>query len=167
MENIRVNRVDVDRESLWEDSIITFKNPSFNACAKLRVRFVGEAGMDAGGLRIEYCTLLSRAIFSNEAALFEGNCERYVPIYNSSAIRSNMFALAGRMISYMLVHHNIAIPCLSPAVYTYFATGDIDKAASTCCISDLPDLEIREIISQVMCFTVIMIYHQLAIKACM
>lgn len=146
--------MDVDRESLWEENIITFKNPSFNPSAKLRVRFIGEAGMDAGGLRIEYCTLLAKAMFSNEAALFEGSCDRYVPIYNSSAIQSNIFGLAGKMISYMLVHHDISIPCLSPAVYTYLATGDIDKAASTCCLLDVPDLEIREIISQVQYFTV-------------
>jgi len=99
-EFIMVNRLDVERTTLWEDSIITFKNPSFNPCAKLRVRFAGEAGMDAGGLSLEYCTLLKKALFSTEAALFEGCSDRFVPIYNSNAIQSNIYGLAGKMMSY-------------------------------------------------------------------
>lgn len=51
-----VNRMNINRETLWEDSIITFKNPKFDAWRTLRVRFAGEAGLDAGGLRIEYCS---------------------------------------------------------------------------------------------------------------
>lgn len=147
--SIAVNRVDVDRDSLWEDSIITFKNPKFNPGAKLRVRFVGEAGLDAGGLRLEYCTLLAKAICSKEAALFEGCADRCVPIYNANAIQSNIFGIAGKMISYIITHHDISIPCLSPAVYTYIATGDIEKAVGCVSLSDVPDLEIREVISQV------------------
>ena len=57
----------------------------------------GEVGLDAGGgLRMEYCSLLARAIFSREASLFEGSTDRYVPIYNSSAIQSDIFGLAGK-----------------------------------------------------------------------
>lgn len=48
----------INRETLWEDTIITFKNPKFDARGTFRVRFAGEAGLDAGGLRIEYSTLL-------------------------------------------------------------------------------------------------------------
>lgn len=44
-----VNRINVERETLWEDSIITFKSPKFDTRGTLHVRFAGEAGLDAGG----------------------------------------------------------------------------------------------------------------------
>ena len=144
-----VNRINVDRETLWEDSIITFKSPKLDTRGTLRVRFAGEAGLDAGGLRMEYCSLLAKAIFSKDASLFEGSSDRCVPIYNASAIQSDIFGLAGKMMSYMIVHHDVSFPCMSPAVYEYLVKGDLDKAARLCSVLDVPDWEIREVISKV------------------
>lgn len=144
-----VNRMNINRETLWEDTIITFKNPKFDARGTLRVRFAGEAGLDVGGLRIEYCSLLAKTIFSNDASLFKGLSDRMVPIYNASAIQSDIFGLAGKMMSYMIVHHDISFPCMSPSVYEYLATGDLDKAARLSSVLDVPDLDIPEIISKV------------------
>ncbi|XP_068727937.1 uncharacterized protein, partial [Montipora capricornis] len=143
-----VNRINVDRESLWEDSIITFKSPKFDPRGTLRVKFSGEAGLDAGGLRMEYCSLLAKAIFSSEASLFEGSSDRYVPIYNASAIQSDIFGLVGKMMSYMIFHHDVPFRCISPAVYEYLVTGDLDKAARLSSVLDVPDWEIREVISK-------------------
>ncbi|XP_068734520.1 uncharacterized protein [Montipora capricornis] len=144
-----VNRINVDRESLWEDSIITFKSPKLDPRGTLRVKFSGEAGLDAGGLRMEYCSLLAKAIFSSEASLFEGSSDRYVPIYNASAIQSDIFGLVGKMMSYMIFHHDVPFRCISPAVYEYLVTGDLDKAARLSSVLDVPDWEIREVISKV------------------
>ena len=115
----------------------------------MRVRFAGEAGLDAGGLRMEYCSLLAKAIFSREASLFEGSTDRFVPIYNTSAIQSDMFGLAGKMMSYMIVHHDVSFSCMSPAVYEYLVRGDLHKAARLSSVLDVPDWDIREIISKV------------------
>ena len=71
------------------------------------------------------------------------------PIYNASAIQSDIFGLAGKMMSYMIVHHDISFPCMSSSVYEYLATEDIDKAARLSSVLDVPDLDIREIISKV------------------
>ena len=144
-----VNRINVDRETLWEDSIITFKSPKFDTRGTLRVRFAGQARLDAGGLRMEYCSLLAKAIFSKEASLFEGSTDRFVPIYNASAIQSDIFGLAGKMMSYMIVHHDVSFSCMSPAVYEYLVTEDLDKAARLSSVLDVPDWDIREIISKV------------------
>lgn len=135
-----VNRINVDRENLWEDSIITSKSPKFDRRGTSRVKFSGEAG----GLRMEYCSLLAKAIFSSEASLFEGSSDRYVPIYNASAIQSDIFGLVGKMMSYMIFRHNVPFRCISPAVYEYLVTGDLDKAARLSSVLDVPDWEIRE-----------------------
>ena len=101
------------------------------------------------GLRMEYCLLLAKVTFSREASLFEGSTDRFVPIYNTSAIQSDIFGLAGKMMSYMIVHHDVSFSCMSPAVYEYLVTGDLDKAAWLSSVLDVPDWDIREIISKV------------------
>lgn len=52
------NRLSVHREQFWEDCVVFFKNPKFNPRYPLRIRFAGEAGLDAGGLRREFGSLL-------------------------------------------------------------------------------------------------------------
>lgn len=81
-----VNRINVDREILWEDSIIIFKSLKFDIRGILRVRFVGEVGLDVGGLRMEYCLLFVKVIFLREVFLFEGSIDRFVFIYNTLVI---------------------------------------------------------------------------------
>jgi hypothetical protein len=53
------------------------------------------------------------------------------------------------MISYIIIHHDISIQNLSPAVYKYIATGDMDQAVECVSLLDVPDLDIRETVSQV------------------
>ena len=143
------NRISVDRETFWEDCLISFKNPKFDIKSGLHVKFIGEPSIDAGGLRTEFCSLLAKAMLSSQAALFEGHSDRCVPLYNLSAIQSNLFGLVGKMMNYIIVHFDVSIPCLSPCVYTYLATGDLEKAASLCTIDDIPDLEIKGLILEV------------------
>lgn len=143
------NRISVDRETFWEDCLISFKNPKFDIKSGLRVKFIGEPGIDAVGLRTEFCSLLSKAMFSSQAALFEGHSDRCVPLYNLSAIQSNLLGLVGKVMSYIIVHFDVSTPCLSPCVYTYLAIGDLEKAASLCTIDDIPDIEIKGLILEV------------------
>ena len=49
--------------------------------------------------------------------------------------------------SYIIVHFDVSIPCLSPCAY--LATGDLEKAASLCTIDGILDLEIKGLILEV------------------
>ena len=52
--NQEIQRFSIDLQELWEDSIATtFKSPKFNETYAPRVKFQGEAGIDAGGLSRE------------------------------------------------------------------------------------------------------------------
>ena len=82
--------------------------------------------MDAGGLSREYATLLRNALFSAEAGLFEGQSNRRLPLYNGDAVLGNMFVLAGKMVSYLISHYDVGIPCLTQAAYMYICTSDIE-----------------------------------------
>lgn len=85
------NRLSVHREQFWEDCVVFFKNPKFNPRYPLRIRFAGEAGLDAGGLRPEFGSLLVSKLFSSEAMLFESSDDRKVPVYNADAVHSNLY----------------------------------------------------------------------------
>ena len=140
-------RIRVSRDDLWHESVAIFKKPSFDPTAAPYVRFEGEAGVDAGGLSNEYGSLLCQEIFSSQAHLFEGEEHRKLPIYSIDAMNSRLFQLAGKMVAYLILHLDIGIPCLSPAVYNYIVTST--ASPESCSIEDVVDLELREMIVQV------------------
>lgn len=140
------------RDEFWNESIVVFKNPQFDFTAAPRIVFAGEAGVDAGGLGREYGILLRNAIFSAKANLFEGPEDRKVPLYSIDAINSRLFQLAGKMVSYLIVHLDIGIPCLSPAAYNYIATESVSPEC--CSVDDIVDLELKDLISKVNSFTI-------------
>ena len=91
-----IQRFSIDRQELWEDSIAVFKDPKFNVKFRPKVRFLGEAGIDAGGLSREYGITLRKVLFSSKASLFEGQEKKKLAIYNVSGIQSNLFILPGK-----------------------------------------------------------------------
>ena len=80
---------------MWEDTVALFKSTGFDPTP--RVRFEDEEGIDAGGLRMEYFTLLMKAV-TNHPALLEGQENKRAITYNTSALQSNLYFFAGRMI---------------------------------------------------------------------
>lgn len=144
-----VNKIDVDRDELWQDSVATFKHPKFQIRSPPRIRFLGEAAIDGGGPSREYGTLLLQTLFSSEAKLFEGKEDRKLPIYSTEGILSNMFKLAGKMVSYLLIHLDIGIQCFPESVYQYLASGDSDTCTDLCTLDDLCDYELMELIGEV------------------
>ena len=139
-----IQRFSIDMQELWEDSIAAFKDRKFDVKFRSKVRFLGEAGIDAGGVSREYGISLRKALFSSTASLFEGQETKKLPIYNISGIQSNLFYLAGKMVAYLTIHLDIGIPLLSPAFYMYIVTGDVEKAAECSSVEDVPDFEIQE-----------------------
>jgi hypothetical protein len=144
-----VQKFNIDRQEVWEDSVAAFKNLKFNDKFRPHVRFLGEAGIDAGGLSREYGLILRKEIFSSNANLFEGQENRKLPIYNINGILSNLYYLAGKMVAYLIIHLDIGVPMLSPAFYYYLVFKDIEKASEYCSIEDVPDYETNNWIDQV------------------
>ncbi|KAK2556232.1 G2/M phase-specific E3 ubiquitin-protein ligase [Acropora cervicornis] len=137
------------REDLWRESVAIFKNPQFQETARPMVTFEGEAGIDGGGLGKEFGTLLREKMFSPEANIFEGIHGRKLPIYSMERIYSRMFQLVGKMMSYLIIHLDIHFPCFSPPIYEYIVSGSFEAASHHCCLDDICDYEIKELIGQV------------------
>ena len=74
-----IQRFNIDRQAVWEDSVAAFKNLKFNDKFRPHVRFLGEAGIDAGGLSREYGLILRKEIFSSNASLFDCSMDNHFP----------------------------------------------------------------------------------------
>ena len=142
-------RLSVDREHLFQDSVPLFKKAVFDFQSPIKVLFENEPAIDGGGPRREYFTLLLRSLVSpaNPIRLFEGAANRLLPIHNTDALRSNLFKVCGCMVAASIVNGGPGFPCLSPAVYSYLVSDScegIDIAKE-----DIADVDVREVITQV------------------
>ena len=144
-----IGRIQISRQKFWPESIANFKTPRYNVYAVPSVTFEGEAGIDAGGLGREYPCILRKAIFSQEANLFEGLEDRKLPIYSIDSIQSRLFQLVGKMVSCLIVQFDVGVSCLSVPAYQYIISGSSDIAADSCCIEDVADYELRQVIAKV------------------
>ena len=155
-----VRRIHAYRKEFWNESIVIFKHPRFDLTTAPRVSFAGEAGVDCRGLGREYGIPLQNAIFSTEANLFEGPEERKLPLYSKDGLYSRLFELAGKMVSYLIIHLDIGIPCLNLAAYNYIATASVTPEC--CSIDDVVNLELKEhIIQMIKCMIIKLQVHLL------
>ena len=64
-------------------------------------------------------------------------------------IYSRMFQLVGKMMSYLIIHLDIPFPCFSSPVYEQIVSVSFEAASRHCCLDDICDYEVRELIGQV------------------
>jgi hypothetical protein len=63
--------VNVDREDVLDGGLRAFSRPAFSASRKLDVKFVGEDGIDGGGLTRDFLRLAVRSL--QLSPIFEGD----------------------------------------------------------------------------------------------
>lgn len=95
--------------------------------------------------------LRSRLIFflygSTVTTLFEGERNHHVPSASVVLRDSNLFQMAGRMISHSFIHGGSCLNGLSLPVVILLTGGSLDSAASVLTLEDCPDLDHWETIS--------------------
>lgn len=62
--------ITVRRDHILEDSLVKLSNQGKNLKKPLRITFMGEAGVDAGGVKKEFFLLLTKELFKPEYAMF-------------------------------------------------------------------------------------------------
>ena len=85
-------------------------------------------------------------LFFQQKHAFLGQSNRRLPLYNGDAVLGNMFVLAGKMVSYLISHYDVGIPCLTQAAYMYICTSDIEVASQKCTAEDIPDPDLQDVI---------------------
>ena len=68
----------------------------FNVARGIRVKLIGESGVDGGGPRREFYRLLVEAVCST-SGLLEGSDRKKIPLHNCPALKAKKFFLLGVM----------------------------------------------------------------------
>ncbi len=68
-------KIEVHRETLIEDALNVLSNPDLNFRKEIKVKFVGEEGVDSGGVRKEFFQLIVKQIFDPAYGMFNYNEE--------------------------------------------------------------------------------------------
>lgn len=71
-------RIQVRRSHIAHDSITSIKKHQGDLKKALKVEFIGEPGIDAGGLKKEWFLLLTKALFNQENGMFYYNDESHL-----------------------------------------------------------------------------------------
>ena len=149
-------------EELKRDILGCYKQPSYKLKARMCVRFEGEDGTGNGPIReflLSAMTIPDEGIGTNEKPLvfFEGENDHKLPIHDQSIRCTGAYKAIGRIIGHSVLHGGPFIYGISPAVKQYWCVTasknitDKDVAIQTLPIvqEDVPDLELRSLISQV------------------
>ena len=105
--------------------------------------------VDAGGPRREFFHLLVQEIFT-KSGLFGGFPDHVVVFHDAVAIANNTYYIMGKMIATCVIQGGEAPACFANAVADYLVYGEVK---SPVCLDDIPMVEIRSLLQEVMHIT--------------
>lgn len=144
--------IEIDRKrDLLQQVIRKYKNPAFDITKPLSVSFVGEPGLDGGGLTREFFHLLMQRLHTQCGTFnfVEGRSGNLLPIHNYDILSGGLFLLLGKMILHAILNKCVGLPGLSPAIVAYLVSGSRDAAVEKLTLEDLPDPVYQDKLHQV------------------
>jgi hypothetical protein len=127
----------VRRRHLLQDALYYFKSYSLTK-KRLRITFVGEPGVDAGGPLKEFFYLLLQEISRNKS-LFHGSETSLFPVHNMFELSQNTFYYVGCIFAASIIHVGVGPHFFANSVADYLLFGSL-----TPCIEDVFDSLIKE-----------------------
>ena len=127
------------------------KSPDFDALAPISVYVKGQPAVDAGGVLRQVFGEVFTLLCNNEGIkhIFTGEPYRKVPVFSNEFVVNGFFEVLVKMISHSLVQSGSGFPYLSPAVYWYLATGDLQAALGKVSCADVTNKELLRYIEKV------------------
>ncbi|XP_068580956.1 G2/M phase-specific E3 ubiquitin-protein ligase-like isoform X3 [Cebidichthys violaceus] len=141
-----------DSEEDRERDLLSFYKQQQEWACPLHCTLAGDVAVGEGVMRYFMTTVISKLQFGfsldlggmGRTLLFEGEPDHLVPAASEALIESNLFQVAGRMLTHSFLHDGPHVTGLSPAVIHVLFNGDPEMA--TVVTEDCPDLHIRSII---------------------
>ncbi len=106
----------------------------------MRVTFVGEPAVDAGGPMCEYLHILMSAIAKNNS-IFCGDETHRVPVHSVVELEKKTFIYIGSIFALSFIHGGPSPNFLAPSVADYIVYG---VQCAQPCPDDIPMKEIRD-----------------------
>ncbi|KAI8916507.1 hypothetical protein DFJ77DRAFT_460091 [Powellomyces hirtus] len=108
----------IRRTALIEDSLNQLQSRHFDLKKKLRIEFMNEAGVDAGGLTKEWFLLLIRDLFDPQYGMFTFDEDSQLCWFNPASFENNEeFRLVGTIVGLAIHNSNILDVHFPPACY--------------------------------------------------
>ena len=136
--------INIRRSKIWQDASRAFSSSTFTCSLGIRVKFIGEMGVDGGGPCREFYRLLVEAICTT-SGLLEGSAGRKIPSHNWAALKARKFVLLGLMAGMSMVDGGPGLPVFAAPVFHYIATDSIAAGR----VEDVPDPVVRHHLSLV------------------
>ena len=116
-----------------------YKDSDFNPEFQIKVQFRGEPAIDTGGVLRQAYEDAFLALAKGEAGLkmFQALFERVVPIYRSDNVLNGVFEVLGKMVAHSMIQGGPGFPYLSPVIYWYIATGDLQQGIARASVIDI------------------------------
>ena len=145
----RIRLEDDDDDDDWVSAAITFyKSPRFDANAEVRISIRGQPGVDTGGVRRQFFTVvLEKLAASKMYSLFEGPADSLRPSFRMSNLSSGLLKIVGQMVAHSFVLDGQGFPFLSECIYYYLA-GLVDKAITLVTDDDL-SAQVKTLVEEV------------------
>ena len=120
-------KVRVRREYIVQDSLRCIKMNSTNLKKSLRVQFIDEPGVDAGGIKKEWFLLLTRALFSPQAGIFVNIEDSNLLWFNVVPIENyEMYYLFGAILGLAIYNSTILNLKFPTALYKLLLGKPVD-----------------------------------------
>ena len=148
--NSEVQRVNIRRSQLFADTLSACSRSTFDLQKALKVRFIGEAGVDDGGPKREYFRLFYESM-GQSPGMFQGYPEGLTPIHNSLALSKSHYTFCGALIVAGLLQGAEAPSCFSTLTAHFLAYGSIHNATTMGnaeLLNDIPDHEAQQKLRQ-------------------
>jgi ubiquitin-protein ligase E3 A len=106
----------VRRDNLIEDTLEQLSKQNINLRSPLKIDFIGEEGVDQGGLKKEFFMLITRKIFTDEYNLFSYNSKTHLFWFNlNNTHQSKNYELIGIIIG-LAIYNSIILDIKFPLV---------------------------------------------------
>ena len=128
-----------------------YRSSDCDVLAPISVFVKGQPAIDTGGVLRQVFSEVFLSLANNECMkhIFTGEQFRKVPVFSNELVVNGFFEVLGKMISHSLVQGGPGFPYLSPAIYWYLATGDLQVALDKASCADVCNKELLKYIDQV------------------
>ena len=155
------DKLKVDPEDQVMNVCSYYKSTDFDALVPISVFVKGQPAVDAGGVLRQVFGTVFVSLCNNEdiKLIFTGEPYRKLPVFSDELVVNGFSEILGKMISYSLVQGGPGFPYLSPSIYWFLATRDLQTALAKASCADVQNNELIKYIDKVNKFKCTLYYQ--------
>ena len=144
-------KLKVDPEDEVMDVYSYYKSSDFDPLIPISIYLKGQPAIDTGGVLRQVFSNVFHALANNEVIknVFVGSKDRILPPFSNELVVNGFFETLGKMIAHSLVQGGSGFPYLSPTIYWYLATDDLQVGLQRASCADVDNHELVDYITRV------------------